>query len=77
MLRARYRRIVFYFAGVIVHLLWWDVILANVGFRRRAKRTRPQRLRRIAENYRALAIQMGGVLIKAGQFLSEIGRAHV
>ena len=70
MLRSRYRRIVFYFARVILSLLWWDVILRRVGFRRLTRRTREKRLIRIAESYRDLAIQMGGVLIKMGQFLS-------
>ncbi|MBL7161143.1 MAG: AarF/ABC1/UbiB kinase family protein [Anaerolineales bacterium] len=70
MLRTRYRRIVFYFARVVLSLLWWDVILRRFGFRRLSRRTREKRLKRIAESYRALAIQMGGVLIKMGQFLS-------
>ena len=70
MLKARYRRIVFYFARVILNLLWWDVILARLGFRRLGRRNRHQRMQRIASSYRALAIEMGGVLIKAGQFLS-------
>ena len=70
MLRSRYRRIVFFFGRVILHLLWWDVFLSNLGLRRWARRTRENRLHRIAERYRALAVEMGGVLIKAGQFLS-------
>jgi len=70
MLRARYRRIVFYFTRVIISLLWWEVILRGIGFRHLAKRTREKRLKRIAENYRMMAVEMGGVLIKVGQFLS-------
>ncbi|MEW6716116.1 MAG: AarF/UbiB family protein [Chloroflexota bacterium] len=70
MYRARYRRIVFFFARVITHLLFWELLLSHTGFRKWSKRTRPQRLKRIAREYRALAIQMGGVLIKVGQFLS-------
>jgi predicted unusual protein kinase regulating ubiquinone biosynthesis (AarF/ABC1/UbiB family) len=70
MLRARYRRIVFYFGRVIISLLWWDVFLARLGFRRLGRRNRHRRMQRIAESYRTLAIEMGGVLIKAGQFLS-------
>jgi predicted unusual protein kinase regulating ubiquinone biosynthesis (AarF/ABC1/UbiB family) len=34
------------------------------------RRTRPKRLHKIARDYRQLAVQMGGVLIKVGQFLS-------
>jgi predicted unusual protein kinase regulating ubiquinone biosynthesis (AarF/ABC1/UbiB family) len=70
MLRARYRRIVFYFGRVILNLLWWDVFLARLGLRRLGRRNRHRRMQRIAESYRSLAIEMGGVLIKAGQFLS-------
>ena len=70
MLRSRYRRITFYFARVIASLFWWDILLFNLGFKRWARRTRHERLRRIAVSYRKLAIEMGGVLIKAGQFLS-------
>ncbi|MEA3349573.1 MAG: AarF/UbiB family protein [Chloroflexota bacterium] len=70
MLRSRYRRIVFFFTRATVSLLWWNVILRRLGFRRWAKKTRPRRLQRIASSYRLLAIRMGGVLIKVGQFLS-------
>lgn len=70
MIKTRYRRIVNYFARVILSLLWWDVVLVRLGFRRLAGRNREKRLQHIAESYRALAVDMGGVLIKAGQFLS-------
>lgn len=70
MLRKRYRLIVLYFARVTLSLLWWDAILPHLGLRRWSQRTRQARLLRIAVRYRALAIKMGGVLIKMGQFLS-------
>ncbi len=70
MLRARYRRITFYFFRVIASIFWWDILLLRLGFKRWARKTRNERLRRIAVSYRKLAIEMGGVLIKAGQFLS-------
>jgi len=71
MLRSRYRRIVFFFARVVASLLWWELVLPRVGGRGWARRTRSERLRRIAVRFRALALQMGGVLIKVGQFLSS------
>ncbi|MBU0704753.1 MAG: AarF/ABC1/UbiB kinase family protein, partial [Chloroflexi bacterium] len=71
MLRARYRRIVLFFARVAANLIAWELILPRLGFRKRVQRTRSDRLRRIAVAFRALAIQMGGVLIKVGQFLSS------
>jgi len=70
MLRARYRRILRFFAGVILHLLTWDVVLPRLGLRNLSRRTRTQRLRRMAASFRQLAIQLGGVMIKVGQFLS-------
>ena len=70
MYRARYRRIVFFFARIILSLILWDLILPRLGLRGWSRRTRPSRLRRSAARFRALAIQMGGVLIKVGQFMS-------
>jgi predicted unusual protein kinase regulating ubiquinone biosynthesis (AarF/ABC1/UbiB family) len=70
MLRARYRRIILFFARIILSLILWDLIMPRLGLRRLSRHTRPDRLRRIAVHYRALSIQMGGVLIKVGQFLS-------
>ena len=71
MISSRYRRIVFFFARVVASLIFWEVILPRVGVRGWARRTRSARLRRMAVRFRALAIAMGGVLIKVGQFLSS------
>jgi len=70
MIRARYRRIVFFFARLIASIVVWDIVLPRLGLRGWSRRTRPQRLRHWAIRYRALAIQLGGVLIKVGQFFS-------
>ena len=69
-LRQRYRRIIFFFARVLISLIFWDLLLSNLGFRSWAQRNRRKRLERFAAQYRQLAIDMGGVLIKVGQFLS-------
>jgi len=68
--RGRYRRITRFFAGVILHFIWWDILLRRI-MPGRVRRTRPERLRRIAHRFRELAGEMGGVMIKAGQFLSS------
>jgi predicted unusual protein kinase regulating ubiquinone biosynthesis (AarF/ABC1/UbiB family) len=70
-LRARYRRILFFFAGVALNFILWEVVLTHLGLRRLARRTRPTRYRRVAREFRKLAIRMGGVMIKVGQFLSS------
>lgn len=65
----RYRKIRRFFAGALVRAFWWDVLF-NQPLLRRFRRPWLPRYTRIAERYRDLAIELGGVLIKLGQFLS-------
>lgn len=67
--RARYQRITLFFARLIAHLIWWDILLRRL-LPGRVLASRPQRWRELARRFRQLAVQMGGVLIKLGQFLS-------
>jgi predicted unusual protein kinase regulating ubiquinone biosynthesis (AarF/ABC1/UbiB family) len=67
---SRYRRVVRFYAGAIAHLLFWDVILRRLLGTRFVQRSATRRWQRLARNFRLLAIGLGGVLIKAGQFLS-------
>jgi len=60
-----------FFMGVMASVLVWDVLLPRVGLGILSRRTRKTRMRRIAVGYRTLAVRMGGVLIKVGQFLSS------
>jgi predicted unusual protein kinase regulating ubiquinone biosynthesis (AarF/ABC1/UbiB family) len=69
-LRARYRRVVFFFGRVALSFIFWDIVLYRVGLGGWAGRTRSRRNRRTAVRFRALAIDMGGLMIKVGQFLS-------
>ncbi|GAB4578207.1 MAG: AarF/UbiB family protein [Anaerolineales bacterium] len=68
--RSRYYRIVWFFGRVVAHVVFWDLFLRWIGLHTLSRRTRPARMKKIAIAYRGLAIQMGGVLIKVGQFLS-------
>ena len=68
--RRRYRRITGFFARTILRLVLWDLVLGRV-MPGRVRRTRPERLQRIACRFRDLAVEMGGVMIKVGQFLSS------
>jgi predicted unusual protein kinase regulating ubiquinone biosynthesis (AarF/ABC1/UbiB family) len=68
--RGRFRQILRFFSGAILHIIWWDLLLRRVA-PRRVRRSRPQRYRRIAGRFREMAVNMGGVMIKAGQFLSS------
>ncbi len=70
--QLRYRRILRFFSGMIAHLVWWDLVVVRVPMaRQRALASRSDRLREMARDFRALAIELGGVMIKLGQFLSS------
>lgn len=69
--QRRYRRILFFFATLIAQLLVIDILLGRLPLLGRwVKQSRPVRLRRMARRFRGVAVAMGGVLIKLGQFLS-------
>jgi predicted unusual protein kinase regulating ubiquinone biosynthesis (AarF/ABC1/UbiB family) len=65
----RYRKVRRFVTRTFIQVFWWDVIL-NVPGLRRLRRPPLVRYQEIARRYRALAAEMGGVLIKLGQFLS-------
>jgi predicted unusual protein kinase regulating ubiquinone biosynthesis (AarF/ABC1/UbiB family) len=68
----RYRRIITFFSTLILHVIWWDLLVGRIpllGYT--ARRTRASRHRRWAGRFRLLAVEMGGVMIKLGQFLSS------
>jgi predicted unusual protein kinase regulating ubiquinone biosynthesis (AarF/ABC1/UbiB family) len=65
----RYRKVRRFVTRTFLHVLWWDMFL-NVPGLRRFRPPAVGRWARIARRYRHLAGEMGGVLIKLGQFLS-------
>jgi predicted unusual protein kinase regulating ubiquinone biosynthesis (AarF/ABC1/UbiB family) len=69
-LRARYRYIMGFFARATASFIYWEIILPRLGLRRWTRSTRSRRYIQIAAQFRAMAIRMGGVMIKVGQFLS-------
>jgi len=70
-LRARYRKIIFFSARATANIFFWDIFLSRLGLRPLARKNRSKRLQKLAVQFRALAIEMGGVMIKVGQFLSS------
>ncbi len=65
----RYRKVLAYFSGLATHLVFFDLVLGLPGIRR----LRPDpvaRWTRLAQRYRGLAVELGGVLIKLGQYMS-------
>ncbi len=69
-LRARHRRVLRFFAAVLLNIVLWDVVLRRIGLRSVSRRSAPRRYHRAAQRYRALAVELGGVWIKMGQFMS-------
>lgn len=67
--RRRYRRVRRFFAEAFLHVIFWDLLM-NRPLLRRFRPPAPDRWRGLARRFRVLAVEMGGVLIKLGQFLS-------
>jgi predicted unusual protein kinase regulating ubiquinone biosynthesis (AarF/ABC1/UbiB family) len=69
-LRARYWRIVLFFGRVTLAFIFWEIFLRRIGLGGWSRANRSQRNKATAIRFRALAIRMGGLMIKVGQFLS-------
>lgn len=69
--RARYRYILRFASLQLVQLWWFELFLPRVGLSRVSERTRENRMRRLAQRFHALAVDLGGLMIKVGQFLSS------
>jgi len=70
-MRARYRRIMRFAARYLVQSWWYELFLPQLGLARVAERTRAARMHRIAQRFHALAVDLGGLMIKVGQFMSS------
>lgn len=69
--RARYRRILRFAAWNLAVTWWYELFLPRIGLARVAERTRPRRMQRFARRFHGLAVELGGLMIKVGQFLSS------
>jgi predicted unusual protein kinase regulating ubiquinone biosynthesis (AarF/ABC1/UbiB family) len=70
-LRAiRYYRIVLFFGLLFFRLILWEVVIRRLIGDRIVAGGRPQRWRQYSRQFRKLATDMGGVMIKLGQFIS-------
>jgi predicted unusual protein kinase regulating ubiquinone biosynthesis (AarF/ABC1/UbiB family) len=69
--RERFFRVSFFFLGVLAHIFFWDIFLARFGLLRwYVQRTAQRRWAAQARRFRYLALRLGGIHIKLGQFLS-------
>lgn len=69
--RARYRRILRFATRHLAVTWWYEIALPTIGLRRVAERTRAARMQRFARKFRVLAVDLGGLMIKLGQFMSS------
>jgi len=69
--RARYRRILRFAAWYLAVTWLFELLLPRIGLRGVAERTRASRMRRFARSFHALAIDLGGLMIKVGQYMSS------
>ncbi len=70
-LRQRAWRALWFGARMVLGFIWWEVILARVIGAERVAQNRMARLTALARRFRNLAVELGGVWIKLGQFLSS------
>ena len=69
--RRRFGRIAWFFVRLVAHIIIWDLVLGRrFWFRWYADQTRIRRYQRFAVRFRHLALDLGGVMIKLGQFAS-------
>lgn len=69
--RARYRRILRFAARHLMVIWFFDILLPRIGLSRIAERTRTTRMRAFARRFHTLALELGGLMIKVGQFMSS------
>lgn len=69
--RARYRRIMRFAWRYMVQAWWFELFLPRVGLGGVTARGRSERMRRIARNFHDVAVELGGLMIKVGQFMSS------
>ncbi|WP_104198180.1 AarF/ABC1/UbiB kinase family protein [Cryobacterium sp. M15] len=70
-MRARYRRILRFASWYLAITWWFELFLPRIGLVKIAERTRSKRMQRFAKGFYVLASDLGGLMIKVGQFMSS------
>ncbi len=70
-LRTRAFKALWFGAKMVLGFIWWEMILAKFIGQERVATGRMDRFIQLARNFRALAVDLGGVWIKLGQFMSS------
>lgn len=71
LMKARYRRITRFAARYLVQAWWYELFLPRFGLGWISAPGRTRRLQRIAQRFHVLAVDLGGLMIKVGQFMSS------
>ncbi len=71
LLQRRARRALWFGFKMVAGFVWWELLLVRLIGRERVERTRIARFVKLARAFRTLAVDLGGVWIKLGQFLSS------
>ena len=69
-LQARYRRITRFAALALAQTWWFELVLPRFGLSKLAAQSRVKRATKLARKFHDLALDLGGLMIKVGQFLS-------
>lgn len=69
--RARYRRILLFAGREFLKIWWFELLLPRFGLGRVAEHTRAARMQKFASRFHVLAVELGGLMIKVGQFMSS------
>lgn len=69
--RARYRRILRFAARYIIQTWWYELVLPRFGLTKFVAQGRAARMTRIAQRFHVLAVDLGGLMIKVGQYMSS------
>jgi predicted unusual protein kinase regulating ubiquinone biosynthesis (AarF/ABC1/UbiB family) len=70
-LKSRYRRIMRFATHALVQSWWFELFLPSLGLGKLSSRGRIKRLTKLARKFHDLAADLGGLMIKLGQFLSS------
>lgn len=70
-LEARYQKIIRFAALALAQTWWFELFLPRIGLGKFAAKNRIRRVKKIARKFHDLAAELGGLMVKVGQFLSS------
>lgn len=70
-LKARYRRIMRFATKALIQSWFFELVLPQIGLAKFASSGRLKRVKKLAREFNSLASNLGGLMIKLGQFLSS------